>query len=71
MVGDDKLAPEDQVDQLERLRRVLETGVISNEQFEALKAGVVGRRLGSIRRWADVVSAIGSHQKIRQYAGSP
>lgn len=41
LVGDDKLAPEDQIDQLERLKRLLDTGVITNDQFEALKARVV------------------------------
>ncbi|MFZ5675708.1 MAG: superinfection immunity protein [Pseudomonadota bacterium] len=42
IVGNDKLAPQNQIDQLERLKRLLDTGVITNEQFEALKAKVVG-----------------------------
>jgi hypothetical protein len=41
IVGDDKLAPEGQIDQLERLKRLLDTGVITDDQFEVLKARVV------------------------------
>ena len=43
IVDGDNSAPGTQIDQLERLKRLLDTGAITNDQFEVLKARVVAK----------------------------